>query len=126
MQGGRARFARAGASQFLKTGRVREDAASVWRRRRHGALAALLVLAVLVPITSAFAAPSVGVIVDFPTNPAVGQTGVPATFTVFNTSTAPDELGTVTTGQLTLIPSCSNFDPGCDGPGSIPDPGVST
>ena len=65
-----------------------------------------------------------GVIVDFPTNPAVGQTGVPATFTVFNTSTAPDELGTVTTGQLTLIPSCSNFDPGCDGPGSIPDPGV--
>jgi hypothetical protein len=124
MQGGRGRSQRRGASEFLRTGRVREDAASVWRRRRHGALTALLVLAVLVPITAAQAAPSVGVIVNFPTNPTVGQTGIPATFTVFNTSTAPDELGTVTVGPLTLIPSCSNFDPGCDGPGSIADPGT--
>ena len=124
MQGGRGRSAHVGASQFFRTGRVREDAASVWRRRRHGALAALLVLAVLVPITSAHAAPGVGVIVNFPTNPSVGQTGLVATFTVINTSTEPDQLGTVTTGELTLIPSCSNFDPGCDAPGSIPDPDV--
>lgn len=124
MQGGRGRSRRRGASQFFRTGRVREDAASVWRRRRHGALAALLVLAVLVPITAAQAAPSVGVIVNFPTTATVGQTGLPATFTVLNISTAPDEAGSVTVGQLTLIPSCSNFDPGCDGPGSIPDPGT--
>jgi hypothetical protein len=71
MQGGRGRSARNGASQFLRTGRVREDAASVWRRRRHGALAALLVLAVLVPITAAQAAPNVGVLVNFPTNATV-------------------------------------------------------
>jgi hypothetical protein len=115
-----------GASEFLRTGRVREDAVSVWKRRRHGAMVCLLMLALLVPVSSALAAESVGVLTNFgPTTVVdVGDTNVPATFTVFNTSTAPDDLGTVTVTDMTLIPSCSTFDPGCDSPGSVADPGT--
>ena len=126
MQRRRRKSTRFGASQFLRTGRVREDAASVRKRRRNGATVALLMLAMLVPISSALAAESIGVLTNFgPTTVVnVGDMDIPATFTVFNTSTSPDDTGTMTVTDMTLVPSCSTFDPGCDAPGSVADPGV--
>ena len=65
---------------------MREDAASVWRRRRHGALAALLVLAVLVPITADVNAPSRTVVRTL--DLAAGSYYVDASVFVINTSGA--------------------------------------
>lgn len=108
---------------FLKTGRVAEDRESVRRRRRKMAGLSLLILAILSPILPAQAAVAIGVQTDFPTSVPAGGTGIPATFSVLNVSTAPD-LGTMTVDEMTLVPSCSGFDPGCDDGVSVPDPGA--
>ncbi|HEX2053900.1 MAG TPA: Ig-like domain repeat protein, partial [Actinomycetota bacterium] len=112
-----------GMAEFLRTGRVREDAASVWRRRRKVAAVLALALAILVPVLPAHAAADVGVIPNFPTVFDVGETQT-ATYSVLNISTGPEALGTMTVNDMRLVPSCSTFDPGCDAPGSIADPGT--
>ena len=92
-------------------------------RFRTGALAAILAMATLpflaVPLARATVAFSVRT--DFPTPVTVGQTGVPATMTIVNASDGVQASGTVTVGQIALVPSCGNLDPNCTGNG---DPGT--
>lgn len=112
-----------GASQFLRTGRVLEDPVSVWARRRKGALLGLLMIAVVVPTLPASAVVTLGVLpASFPTVVNVGDTNVPATFTTINVSTAPDAGTSLSVTDMTLVPSCSDFSPGCST--GIADPDV--
>ena len=65
---------------------------------------------------------SVAAASDFPNAVTVGQTGVPASITVTNTSTPPNAVGNVTLGTITLVPSCGTFAFTCDP--AFADPGV--
>ncbi len=124
MKGERNLSPRRSASVFWRTGRVLEDPTSVQRRRRNGILVALMLVASLVPITSAQATAVLGVIVAFPTQVNVGDTSVPANFTVINSSSPPDGTGSINITTMTLVPSCSSFDVNCDDVPASADPGT--
>jgi len=93
--------------------------------RRPVKLATLLVMiagSILVTAGPAAASVSVAAASDFPNAVTVGQTGVPASITVTNTSTPPNAVGNVTLGTITLVPSCGTFAFTCDP--AFADPGV--
>ncbi|HVL51033.1 MAG TPA: hypothetical protein VM754_06000, partial [Actinomycetota bacterium] len=114
-----------GALQFLRTGRVHEDASSTWRRRRKAAGLFVLTLAVLLPVLPALAEIRIGVLIDFPTTMNVGDTQS-AVFSVHNASTDEAASESMLVEQMRLVPSCSDFAPGCSGAGSLADPGTFT
>ncbi|HEX2180460.1 MAG TPA: hypothetical protein VHL54_13260 [Actinomycetota bacterium] len=98
-----------------------EDPASVWQRRRKGALVGLLMLGILVPTLPASADINMGVLSGFPTGVDAGDTNVGATVTVINASTAPDQLTTLAVNEISVVPSCSNFAANCAGGVADPD-----
>jgi hypothetical protein len=69
-------------------------------------------------VNQARAGTGLGVTPEFPTTVAVGDTGVAASLTIANNSTADE--GTVTISDISLIPSCGNFTTTC----TAPDPDV--
>ncbi|MGI9089104.1 MAG: hypothetical protein ACR2HH_15405 [Chthoniobacterales bacterium] len=66
---------------------------------------------------------TVGLVVTptFPAGVLIGQTGVPASLKIKNTSTGPESTGNVTVSQITLVPTCGNASSHCVGGA---DPGV--
>ncbi|HEX2054381.1 MAG TPA: Ig-like domain repeat protein [Actinomycetota bacterium] len=95
--------------------------------RQNVALTAVfaLVAMLLLPPGAAFAGIGLSVTPTFPTQTQVGQT-FPASLTIQNASTDDEAVGTVTVSDIRMVPSCSTFDPGCNDPGSIPDPDTFT
>ncbi|MCA1690148.1 MAG: PKD domain-containing protein, partial [Actinobacteria bacterium] len=88
------------------------------------ALAVLSVCVVLVTgVSTAYAGVGIAVAPGLPRSALVGQTNVPATITVTNTSTAPQASGNVVLGAITLVPSCGSLSLG-DCPAANVDPGV--
>src|SRR5436190_325239 len=88
-----------------------------WRLLAFTAMAALaaVVSLPLLPLEHAAAGVGFGVVPDFPTPVTVGQQNLPAQYTITNVSDGTQAVGTVTMSQMTLVPSCSNFTPGCIG-----------
>src|SRR5262245_27523622 len=91
--------------------------------RRPIRLLALAILAGLcailsipfLPLEHAAAGVGFGVVPDFPSSVTVGNTGVPGTYTITNVSNGTQAVGNVTMNTMTMVPSCSNFNPGCSG-----------
>jgi hypothetical protein len=114
---------------MFKTGRIR---AMVSRRALGGRTVAVLAATFIVAsmlvfklVQPAHAGTGLGVVPNFTGSPVtVGQTGLAASVTVTNTSTPPQETGTVTVNTLTLVPSCSNTVSNCAG--GTPDPAAFT
>ena len=84
--------------------------------RQKFALAAVLTLLVvlLVPPPSARAGTGLGVVPTFPTQVQVGET-YPGSLTVTNVSTDDEAVGNITVTEISMVPSCSNFQPDCAG-----------
>jgi hypothetical protein len=97
------------------------------RRALVGLLASVVVAApFLVSMPRAFA--DVGLVATsaFPVNVVVGQTDVPASIQITNSSTAPENQGDVTIDEIMLDPSCGVTTPTDSGdcPVASADPGV--
>src|SRR5579863_8619365 len=79
------------------------------RRALQGALALVIaVVPFVVNIPAAFAGIGFGVIPTFPSPVTVGQTGLPASLTIANDSTTPDNASPVTLDTITLVPACGS------------------
>jgi len=72
-----------------------------------------LLTGLLLPVPMAVAGVGFSVVPDFPTTVTVGQTNQPGTYTITNNSDGSQAVGNVTINQMTMVPSCSNFAPGC-------------
>jgi hypothetical protein len=77
----------------------------------------------LVGIRPAGASGNVSASPIFPTSSTVGQTGIPASISIGNNSTAPESGGNLTVTDITLVPSCGSLSFG-DCPAANDDPGV--
>ncbi|HVL06375.1 MAG TPA: hypothetical protein VM388_10315, partial [Acidimicrobiales bacterium] len=80
------------------------------------------IAAPFVALGPAFAGVGFGVVPTFPTNVTVGQSGLPASLTVSNVSTPPENAAPVTLTSITLVPSCGTNAAAFDCP--APDPNV--
>ncbi|MFN2608806.1 MAG: hypothetical protein ABR511_13105, partial [Acidimicrobiales bacterium] len=109
-------------------GPVRRNPTRVTVTRRPAArvVGALLMLWVTLIAVAGPAAAGVGfgVVPTFPTSVVVGQTGLPASLSIQNTSTPPENAGTVTLTSITLVPSCGTGAAAIDCPAPSVDPGV--
>jgi hypothetical protein len=96
-------------------------------RRYIGLLAAAGVAATfLVGIPSAFASAGLAVAPSFPANVSVGQTGLPASLSITNESTSPDDTSNITLSTIALVPACGSTTSVGNGncPAASADPGV--
>ena len=80
-----------------------------------------------VAVPTAFAGVGFGVTPQFPANVTVGQTGIPATIQVTNTSTPGDDTSNIQITSLFLVPACGTtfgVAPNNNCPAAQADPGV--
>ena len=75
----------------------------------------------------AFAGVGGGDVPTVPVNVTVGQTGVPFSFTIANSSTSPNDVNTVTVTDIYFTPACgSSLTPAIPCPALLQDPAVFT
>jgi hypothetical protein len=82
--------------------------------------------ALMVFASSAWADVGLAVTTTFPSTATVGQTELPASIEVRNTSTAPESAGNLTINAIRLVPACGSTSPAAGGDCSAAeeDPGV--
>ncbi|MDQ6776883.1 MAG: hypothetical protein M3071_11870 [Actinomycetota bacterium] len=96
---------------------------------RRGLLVGVAVVATMFFATAspAWAGVRFGVVPTFPTSATVGQTVLPASIQILNTSTPPESAGNITINSINLVPACGTTVPAGaagDCPVAQADPGV--